>query len=101
MSIQSNPWYAPSKDAQQNIKKLFDGEKSHHSSPKIVQMKLPSENLAENDKEKVIIFASYFSKLLNDNKPTNENVIQSIKLREFMLEQDNPPSWEELILAVI
>ena len=38
------------KDTWQNIKSLCCGEKSHHSSPKIIQMKLPSDKLAETTK---------------------------------------------------
>ena len=48
-------------------------------------MKLPSGKLVENDEEIVSVFANHFSKVLNNHKPTNDDVIQEINLRNARL----------------
>ena len=88
------------KEAWMSIGKLTGGESSHHTSPKVIQMRLPSGNLAENDEENVSVFANHFNKLLNNHKTTDKTVINKINLQEVMVELDNPPLWTEYILAI-
>ena len=59
------------KKAWENIKRIAGGEIIHHSAPTIIQMRLLSGKLAENDKENVSVFASHFKKVLNNHKPTD------------------------------
>ena len=59
---------------------LSEGEKIHHSTPKVIQMKLPCGRLAENDDENVSVFASHFKKCLNSNKSTDDTVFCDIEL---------------------
>ena len=70
------------KEAWVRIKRLTGGESSHHISPKVIEMRLPSGNLAENDKENVSVFANHFKKVLNNHKTTDTTVINEIKLRQ-------------------
>ena len=77
-----------------SIRRLTGGESSHHTSPKVIQMRLPSGNLTENDKENVSVFANHFKKVLNNHKWTDTTVINKIKLREVMGELDDPPLWK-------
>ena len=72
---------------------MTGGESSHHTTPKLIQMRLPLENLAENDEENVSVFANHFKKVLNNHKPTDTTVINEIYLREVMVELDDPPLW--------
>ena len=65
---------------------------SHHSAPTLIQMRLPSGRLAENDEENVRVFASHFKKVLNNHKPTDREVVKDIDLRKLMGELDVPPS---------
>ena len=51
------------KEAWESIGRLTGGESSHHTSPKVIQMRLVSENLAENDKENVSVFTNHFKKV--------------------------------------
>ena len=88
------------KEAWASIGRLTGGESSHHTSPKVIQMRLPSGNLTENDEENVSVFANHFKKVLNNHKPTDTTVINEIHLREFMEELDNPPFWTEYICAI-
>ena len=74
-----------------SIRRLTGGESSHHASPKIIQMRLPSGNLADNDEENVSVFANHFKKVLNNHKPTDTTVINEIHFREVMEELDDPP----------
>ena len=63
-------------------------------------MRLPSGNLAENDKGNVSVFANHFKKVLNNHKTTDTIVINKINLREVMGELDDPPLWIEYICAI-
>ena len=76
-----------------NIKRLMGGGTSHYTALKLIQMRLPSGRLAENDKENVSIFASHFKTLLNNHKPTHKIVIIEIHLQEVMDEINVPTSW--------
>ena len=88
------------KEAWVSIRRLTGGESSHHTSPKVIQMRLPSGNLAENDKENVSVFENHFKKVLNNHKMTDTTVINEINLREVMGELDNPPLWTEYTSAI-
>ena len=81
------------KEAWVSIRRLTGGKSSHHTSPKVIQMRLPSGNLAENDKENVSVFANHFKKVLNNHKMTDTTVIDEINLWEVMGELDDPPLW--------
>ena len=83
------------KEARLIIGRLTGGESSHHTSPKVIQMRLPSGNLTENDEENVSVFANHFKKVLNNHKTTETTVINEINLREVMGELDDPPLWTE------
>ena len=56
-------------------------------------MKIPSSYLTENDKENMSVFASHFKKLISNHKPTDNEVIHKIDLREIMTELDTPSAW--------
>ena len=75
--------------------RLTGGNSSHHTSPKVIQMRLPSGNLAENDEGNVSVFANHFKKVLNNHKMTDTIVINEIHLREVMEELDDPSLWTE------
>ena len=76
MEIHNMP-FNPKKEWD-NIKRLAGGEMSHHSAPTLIQMRLPSVQLAENDEENVIVFTSYFKRVLNNHKPMDKEVINYI-----------------------
>ena len=50
------------KGVWENIHSLCKGEKSHHTSPKIFQMRLPSRDLAETDEDHAKVFVKHFGK---------------------------------------
>ena len=79
------------KEAWVSIRRLTGGESSHHPPPKVIHMRLPSGNLAENDTENVCVFANHYKKVLNNHKWTDTTVINEINLREVMGELDDPP----------
>ena len=70
-----------SKEAWESIGRLTGGKSIHHTYPKVIQMRLPSGNLAGNDEENVSVFANHFKKLLNNHKTTDTTVINEINLR--------------------
>ena len=88
------------KEAWVSIGKLTGGKSSNHTSPKVIHMRLPSGNLAENDEENVSVFANHFKKALNNHKTTDTTVIDKINLREVMRELDDPPLWTKYICAI-
>ena len=79
------------KEAWVSIGRLTGVESSHHTSPKVIQMRLPSGNLAENDEENVSVFVNHFKKVLNNHKTADTTVINEINLQEVMGELDDPP----------
>ena len=79
------------KAAWVSIRRLMGGESSHHTTPKLIQMRLPSGCLTENDEENVSVFANHFKKVLNNHKLTETIVINDIYLREVMEDLDDPP----------
>ena len=79
------------KAAWVSIIQLTGGESSHHSAPKLIQMRLPSGSLAENEEENVSVFANLIKKVLNNYKPTDTTVIYDIDLWEVMEELGDPP----------
>ena len=83
-----------------SIGRLTGGKSSHHTSPKVIQMRLPSGNLAENNEENVSVFANHFKKVLNNHKTTDTTVIDEINIQEVMGELDNPPLWTEYIRVI-
>ena len=66
------------KGAWENIRILCKGEKAHHTSPKLFQMRLPSGDLAETDEDNAKVFAKHFGKVLNNKKSINNNVLNNI-----------------------
>ena len=72
------------KAAWANIRLLSKGGKSHHSAPKTIHMRLPSGELAECDEDNMRVFADNFTKVLNNQKNTDNEVVKIIWLREFM-----------------
>ena len=81
------------KEAWVSIRRLTGGKSCHHTFPKVIQMRLPSGNIAENDKENVSVFANDFKKVLNNHKMTDTTVINEINLQEVMGELEEPPLW--------
>ena len=79
------------KEAWSSIGKMKGGKLSHYTSPKVIQIRLLSGNLVENDEESVRMFAIHFKKVLNNHKPTDTTVINEVHLREVMEELDDPP----------
>ena len=63
---------------------LCKGEKAHHISRKLIQVRLPLENLAKTDKENYKVFAKHFVKVLNNKKSIQNNVLNDIDSREVM-----------------
>ena len=72
------------KAAWANIRLISKGGKSHHSAPKTIHMRLPSGELAECDEDNMRVFADNFTKVLNNQKNTDNEVVKIIWLREFM-----------------
>ena len=88
------------KAAWVSIRRLTGGNSTHHTTPKLIQMRLPSGSLAEYEEENVSVFANHVKKVLNNHKLTDTTVINDINLREVTEELDNPPLWTEFICAI-
>ena len=88
------------KGAWKNIKLFMGGDKSHHTTPRLIYMRLPTGRLTENDEVNVSVFTSHLKKVLNKHKPADKAVINDIGLREVTRELDVPPSWAEFICAI-
>ena len=72
----------------------------HHSAPTLIQMRLPSGQLAEIDEENVSVFVIHFKKVLNNHKPKDREVVNDIDLRKVMSVLHVPPSWAEFTSAL-
>ena len=82
------------KGAWENIRLFFKGKKAHHTSLKIIQMRLPLGDISETDKYNAQVFAKHFGKVLNNKKSIHNNVLNDIDSREVMSELYVPPSWK-------
>ena len=71
---------------------MCKGEKSHHTSTKLTQMRLPLGDLSETDEDNAKVFAKHFGKVLNNKKSIQKNALNNINSREVMYELDAPPS---------
>ena len=74
---------------------------SHDLAPTLIQMRLPSGQLVENEKYNVSGFASHFKRLLNNQKPTDRKLINDTDSRKVMRELDLPPSWSDFTSAIM
>ena len=88
------------KGAWGNIRIICKGEKYHHKSPKLIQMRLPLGDLAETYEYNAKVFAKHFGKVLNNKKSIHNNVLNKIDSCEVMYKLDVPPSWKEFTKAV-
>ena len=79
---------------------MLKGEKAHHTSQKLFQMRLPSGDLAEMDEDNAKVFVKHFGKVLNNKKSINNNGLNNINSHEVMNELDVPPSWKKTIETV-
>ena len=89
------------KESWTNIHLLSKGERSHHSAPSTIQMRMPSGELVTTDEGNVRVFSAHFGKLLIDLKDTDDSVIDDIILREVSTELDSTPEWAEFIIEVV
>ena len=64
-------------------------------------MRLPSRELSECDEDNVSVFADNLTKVLNNQKKTDNEVVNIIRLRELMSELDDKPTWDEFMTAVV
>ena len=81
------------KEAWVHINMLNAGEKSYHSTPRVIKMRISGGRLAENDDTNMNLFMSHFKKVLNNNQLTHDTVLNNIRQREVMVELDAPPKW--------
>ena len=70
---------------------MCKGEKSHHTSTKLTQMRLPLGDLSETDEDNAKVFSKHFGKVLNNKKSINNNVLNNINSREVMNELNVHP----------
>jgi len=79
---------------------LNSGEESHHSTPRVTQMRMSCGRLAENN-ENLKVFAGHFKKALNSNQLNHDAALSDIMRKEVMVELDAPPKWTEFKKAVM
>ena len=61
------------KSEWENNKLLMGGETSHYTAPRLIQMRLPSGRLTENDEDNVSVFASHLKKCsIITNRPKKQ-----------------------------
>ena len=65
--------------AWENISLLTDGETAHHKTNINMAMKLENGELASNAKENITTFSVHFYKVLNDQRPVDDTVLDLIK----------------------
>ena len=80
------------KGAWEKIRFFYKGDNAHHTSPKLIQMRLPSGDLSETDEENSKVFPKHFGKALNNKKNIHNNILNDIYPHEVMSELDVPPS---------
>ena len=64
--------------AWENINLLAGGKTAHHKTNINMAMKLENGDLASNAKENMSVFSLHFHKVLNNQRPVNEFVLELI-----------------------
>ena len=82
------------KVAWEHICLLSDGERCHHSTSKVIQIKFPVDIQPKTVKN-ATVFAKYLKIVLNNHKPTDETVRNNIELQEVMRELKNTTNWKQ------
>jgi hypothetical protein len=86
--------------AWENICLLTGGETAHHKTNINMAMKLESGKLASNAKENMSIFSMHFHKVLNNNTPVNDSVLDLIEQKPCLTAIDTPITFREVKNAI-
>ena len=72
------------KEAWKSVHVLSGGDMSPCNSLTVMQMKLPTGELATTDSENASIFGPYFHRVFKNHRPIDWPVLHKIKQREVM-----------------
>ena len=86
--------------AWENICLLTGGETAHHKTNINMAMKLESGELASNAKENMSIFSMHFHKVLNNNTPVDDSVLDLIEQKPCLTAIDTPITFREVKNAI-
>ena len=86
--------------AWENIHLLTGGETTHHKTNINMVMKLESGELASNAKENMSIFSMHFHKVLNNNTPVDNSVLDLIEQKPCLTAIDTPITFREVKNAI-
>lgn len=90
------------KASWEEIKRLQKGFKGHHKKKVITNFVRPDGTSASNNKENADILTKHFEKVYNGNKSeiNIEQILSEIKQRETFFNLDEPPTIDELEIAI-
>jgi hypothetical protein len=76
--------------AWEKIRILTGGETAHHTTNVNMSMRLINGELASNAKENMSVFGAHFHKVLNNNRPVDQTVLDLLEQKSCMTSIDNP-----------
>ena len=86
--------------AWENINLLADGETAHHNTNINTAMKLENGDLASNAKEIMSVFSLHFRKVLNNQRPVDESVLELITQKPCLTDIDTSITFREVKHAI-
>eukprot|EP00978_Attheya_sp_CCMP212_P004968 scaffold10957_cov56-Attheya_sp.AAC.1 len=88
------------KNAWKAIKEIRDRFEGHHKAQSDLKMRKPNGEIATRDAENADVMSSHFKKVFNNHREIDPTVLDEIKQREVKGDLGNPPTIEEVKLAL-
>ena len=82
--------------AWENIRLLTGGETTHHKTNINMAMKLDTSKLASNAKENILIFCMHFHKVLRNQQPVDDAVLDLVEQKQCPTAIDTPITFKEV-----
>jgi hypothetical protein len=88
------------KNAWCAIKEIRDGLEGHHKAQSDLKMRKADGELATNDSDNADVMGAHFTKVFNNHRAIDPTILDEIRQRTSKTELGNPPSLEEVKLAL-
>ena len=88
------------KTSWESVKVLAGGMTSHHKTPTVMQLMLPTGTLASTDAENESVMGPHFEKVYTNHQQVVWDALVAIPQRSEMIELDSEITWEELQQAI-
>ena len=88
------------KTAWESVKELAGGMTSHHKTPTVMQIMLPTRSVASTDAENSSVMGPHFEKVYTNHRQVVWDTLVAIPQRSEIIKLDSEITWEELQQAI-